>query len=190
MEAYSALIGIIFGFILSKADNYFTNKRATATQAKLFRKILKLEIAKNHKMLRMYWYELNTKIEDKHKANDLVLGLEIVKSPFPLFSTTVWKNGVLQSIGHLRGQELNLLWDYYEILEHISELYEKIVNIRKMSESATIQKDSSVKSRLCRSSFDYFLSNAGFIIEKFRDNIELVLNNQEILNFNNDHVGD
>ena len=190
MEAYSALIGIIFGFILSKVDNYFTNRRTTKTQAKLFRKILKLEIAKNHKLLRMYWYELNNKIEENHKSNILVLGLGIVKSPFPLFSTTVWKKGVLQSIEHLRGHELNRLWDYYESLEHITELYEKIVNIRKLSESSTKQKDPSVKSRLCKSSFDYFLDNADFIIEKFRDTIEFVLKNEEILNFNSDHVGD
>lgn len=190
MEAYSALIGINFGFILSKVDNYFTTKRTTATQAKLFRKILKLDIAKNHRMLRMYWYELNNKIEDKHKANTLVLGLEIVKSPFPLLSATVWRNGVLQSIGHLRGHELNCLWDYYESLEHISELYEKIINIRKLSESATIQKDPSVKSRICESSFDYFSKNAGFIIEKFRDTIDFVLKNEDILSFNNEHEAD
>lgn len=129
-----SLGGVILGFSLSQTAEWYRSKRTKRNSRKSVRHLLFLEIRKNHRLLSIYWAEvelLAAKRPKKDEDNCLSSYVySISETPFPLLSRSGWEAHLEKVTETFSVNEITHVWDFYEDLSQLSTLYEGITYLR------------------------------------------------------------
>jgi hypothetical protein len=174
--------GVVLGFALSQMADWIKNIRISKITKKSLRKLIYLEIEKNHRLLSIFWHDTISSIPDRDKKEELIpLGNFIVENAFPQLSRSAWENNLWKVSESFSHEEISRMWDFYEDLLQLKNIYEYLSYINEQSENAN--RNSALSNFVCGNSVAKILSVISFQdkakneISRFKLIIEGVIKN-------------
>ncbi len=130
----SSLGGVILGFSLSQAAEWYRSNRIKKNLCNSVRHLILLEVRKNHRLLSIYWREVES-LAARRLTNDAEVSLasyaySISETPFPLLSRSGWDAHLSKVTETFSVEEISHIWDFYEDLSQLSTLHRGITHLR------------------------------------------------------------
>ena len=149
IEAFFALAGILFGFILSEWSTSRRESRNEKKQAQASRAIISLEIDLNLELLQEFWLPATNRAEDEKKSQDeqkVALAHKFIQIPVPEWSREVFSSQLPLITSTLQSQEVVKVFQFYERLRRLETIRGELVlagEIQRTEFLAATKKDST-----------------------------------------------
>ncbi len=141
--AWSPIVGVVVGFLLSQAANVVTWFFSSKKEKKLVRLLVALEIEQNLALLCDYWHNVclppdNDEEEGPSKEIEVEadrLFRRVVQIPLPVLSDIVFKSQIGALPKYLDEKTIRSTWRVYEEIFQVKTLNAFLINFSAMSAS-------------------------------------------------------